>query len=183
MILLAENGVKAIQLREKDLSAAELLKIAKKVISSAAKYKTNIIINDRLDIALLSKAGGVHSPANGISINDIRKLSNIFLTGKSVHSVSEANKAEKEGYDYLMFGPVYRTPAKVKFGKPQGLENLKLLCSKVKIPVFAVGGINPKRIKKCLAAGAYGVASIREFMQTKNARKTISEFMKELPGD
>lgn len=161
----------------------ELLKLAQKVSSSVAKYKTKIIINDRLDIALLSNADGVHLPANGISIKNIRKFSKKFITGKSVHSIKEAVEAEKDGYDYIMFGPIFRTPAKVKYGKPQGINKLKEICSKVKIPVFAVGGINPKRIKKCTRAGAFGVAAIREFMQTIDPSKTIKEFMKELPGN
>lgn len=183
MILLAKSGVCAIQIREKDLPAAELLNLAQKVSTLAAKYKINIIINDRLDIALLSKAEGVHSPANGISNKDIRRFSKNLITGKSVHSVKEAVNAEKDGYDYLIFGPVFRTPAKTKYGKPQGVNMLKEICSKIKIPVFAVGGINPKRIKKCLVAGAYGVAGIKEFMQTGDPAKTIKEFTKELPGN
>ncbi len=80
-----------------------------------------------------------------------------------------------------MFGPVFRTPAKIKYGKPQGLKNLGKVASAVKIPVFAVGGINQGRIKKCIDAGAYGVAGIREFMLTKDPAKTIREFMNELP--
>ena len=87
--------------------------------------------------------------------------------------------AEKDGFDYLMFGPVFRTPAKIKFGKPQGLKKLNQICSAVNIPVFAVGGINPARVKKCISAGAYGVAAIREFMKTKDLRKTINDFNKE----
>lgn len=181
LVLLAKSGIKAIQIREKDLPAAELLKLAQKVSSSIDKYKTKIIVNDRLDIALLSNAGGLHSPANGISIKDIRGFTKNMISGKSVHSLKEAVEAEKAGYDYLIFGPIYRTPAKVKYGKPQGINNLKEICSKVKIPVFAVGGINPNRIKKCLKAGAYGVAAIREFMQSGNPEKTVREFMNELP--
>lgn len=181
--MLAKSGIKAIQIREKDLSAYELLNLAQTVTASVDKYKTKIIINDRLDIALLSKAGGVHSPANGISVKDMRRFSKNMIAGKSVHSIKEAVKAEEAGYDYLIFGPVYRTPEKIKYGKPQGINKLKEVCSKVKIPVFAVGGINQERVKKCLEAGAYGVAAIREFMQSGNPAKTVREFMKELPGN
>ncbi len=132
---------------------------------------------------MLSGSYGVHSTSSGISNADIRKHSKALLAGRSVHSLNEAMKAEKEGFDYILFGPVFRTPAKVKYGKPQGLKKLENICSAVKIPVFAVGGITPRRIKKCINAGAFGTAGIREFMITANAKKTVKEYMNEITGN
>lgn len=177
---LSAAGIKAVQLREKDMPAGEMLIAAKAGGGKIKKNRTKLIINDRLDVAILSGAGGVHSTSYGIENTYIRKFAPRLISGKSVHSVSEAVKAQKDGYDYVLFGPVYRTPAKVKFGKPQGLKKLGAVCSSVKIPVFAVGGINPGRIKKCLNAGAYGVAAIREFEVRKNIKKAVKEFRKEL---
>ncbi len=177
---LSAAGVKAIQLREKKLQAGDLLLITKTAISKIGNSDTKLIVNERLDIAILSRAAGVHSTSNGIENRYIRKFAPRMLSGKSVHSVNEAVKAEKDGYDYVLFGPVYKTPAKVKYGKPQGLKKLGEVCSSVKIPVFAVGGINPQRIKKCINAGAYGVAVIREFADTKNIKKAVKGFRKEL---
>lgn len=174
---ISRAGVKAIQLREKDLPAGELLKLARG-FKSAVGRKTRIIINDRLDIALLSGASGVHSPVNGISPEQVKQFAPKMVCGKSVHSLSEAVSAEKKGFDYLMLGPIYRTPAKTKFGSPLGLDLLKRVCKKVRIPVFAVGGINPSRAAKCIEHGAHGVAVIREVMTSNNIRKTISEFKK-----
>lgn len=177
---LSAAGVKAIQLREKKLPAGELLLIAKTAISKIGNSDTKLIVNERLDIAILSGAAGIHSASNGIENRYIREFAPGLISGKSVHSVKEAVKAEKDGYDYILFGPIFRTPAKVKYGKPQGLKKLTEVCSSVKIPVFAVGGINPQRIKKCINAGAYGVAAIREFADTKYIKKAVKEFRKEL---
>jgi len=167
-------GVKAVQIREKHISAKELLIISKKIRTITKQTKIKLFINDRYDIAMLSKADGLHVPENGI--NPAQVVKSKFITGKSVHSLIGAVEAEKNGFDYIFFGPVFRTPAKVKFGKPQGLENLKTVCGSVKIPVFAVGGINPNRAKKCIQSGAYGVAVIREIMNSKNVIKTVNEF-------
>ncbi|MBE2217198.1 MAG: thiamine phosphate synthase [Ignavibacteria bacterium] len=179
---LYQSGVKAVQLREKSSPASSILEFAVKANISAVKYDSQLIINDRLDIALLSGCSAVHSPAKGIPNKEIKKYIKNSISGKSVHSIAEAVQAEKAGYDYLLFGPVFRTPAKIKFGKPQGLDKLKKVCCAVKIPVFAVGGINPSRVPKCLKAGAYGVAGIREFMTTNNIKATVSNYSKVLGG-
>jgi len=175
-------GVKAVQLREKDLTANELLETARKIKKITLQYNSSLIINDRLDIALLSHATGLHSPGNGISYSQIQKFNSKLVAGKSVHSVREAKSAQKEGFDYILFGPVFKTPAKVKYGKPQGLLQLKKICSSVKIPVFAVGGINPARVKKCISAGAHGVAVISAIMKSYNIIETVNEFKNELGG-
>jgi len=175
--------VGAIQLREKDMPASKLLQIAKELSAKLNKYKTKLLINERLDVAILSNSSGVHSPAAGISNPDIRKYSNLLVSGRSVHSKAEAVKAEKDGFDYILFGPVFRTPAKIKYGKPQGLDRLKKVCSSVNIPVFAVGGITPKRAKKCINCGAYGIAGVREFMTAIDPKKTVNDYMKEITGN
>lgn len=169
-------GVKAIQLREKDLTTKDLLDLSFKLRKITNRYKTKFIINDRIDIAELSKADGIHSTAKGLTAKQINSVLKKLIIGKSVHSVKEARLAEQDGFDYILFGPIYRTPAKIKYGSPQGLDKLKKVCLNVNIPVFAVGGINPMRAKGCIDAGAYGVAVIREIMQSKNIAKTMKDF-------
>jgi thiamine-phosphate pyrophosphorylase len=165
-------GVKAVQIREKDLAAGELLTLSKKIRNVTGNSK--LIINNRYDIAILAGADGVHSPEKGITPSQIKDYN--LLIGRSVHSVSSAIEADRLGFDYLLFGPVYQTPAKVKYGSPQGLDALKLICESVKIPVFAVGGINPNRAKKCIQAGAYGAAVISEIMKSEDIIKSVQEF-------
>ena len=171
-------GVKAVQLREKDLPGSELLSLARKLKIITSETGATLFVNDRLDIALLSEADGLHSGNGGFNQGTVKKFSENLITGKSVHSKKEALNAERDGFDYIMFGPVFRTPAKVKYGSPQGLKILAEISSSVKIPVFAVGGITPERAEKCLAAGAYGVAVIRQVMLAGNIRQTVSYFKK-----
>jgi len=176
VVTLSKYGVKAIQLREKQLTAGDLLQLAKDTKKEVNLQKTKIIVNDRIDIAILAGSNGVHSVTNGIPAEYIHELCKGMLSGKSVHSAVEAVQAEKNGFDYILFGPVFRTPAKVKYGKPQGLKKLNDLCSRIKIPVIAVGGINPSRAKKCIEAGAYGVAAIRDLFNAGNIKAKLSEY-------
>ena len=175
-------GVKAVLLREKDMSASELLHTAREIKKITSEYNSRLFINDRLDIALLSKADGFHSPGKGILSSQSKKFNSQLITGKSIHSVKDAKIAEGAGYDYIMFGPVFRTPAKIKYGSPQGLEKLVGICESVNIPVFAVGGITPQRIKKCLDSGAHGVAVIRSIMKSDDVNKTVYDFVRVLGG-
>jgi thiamine-phosphate pyrophosphorylase len=170
-------GIKAVQLRLKDISASEYLKAAYKTREITEEFNTKLFINDRYDIAMLSRSDGLHSPEGGISPLQVHRESK-FIFGRSVHSAAAAIEAEKAGYDYLLFGPVFRTPSKVKYGRPMGLEKLDEVCHAVNIPVFAVGGINPYRAAKCITKGAYGIAVIRELMLSENIKKTVNEFNK-----
>lgn len=173
-------GIKVFQLREKDLPSSELLNLALKIGKSAQKHGSKLIINDRVDIAMLSGANGIHSPENGTKPKDVRRFTKKLIIGKSTHSLESAVKAEKDGYDYIIFGPVFRTKSKIKYGRPRALKELKEVCSKVGIPVFAVGGINPSRAAKCIEAGAKGVAVIGSVMKSGNIKKTVLEFKKSL---
>jgi thiamine-phosphate pyrophosphorylase len=179
-------GVKAVQLREKSanggLSSVELLSLSKELRRITKANSSNLIINDRLDICLLVKADGVHSPEKGFLPSQIKKYNSKLLAGKSVHSVENAIKAERNGYDYILAGPVFRTASKVKYGKPLGLKVLNEICNAVNIPVYAVGGINPERAKKCISQGAYGVAVISEIMSAKSVKQKVKEFEKALGG-
>jgi thiamine-phosphate pyrophosphorylase len=177
--LLSELGIRAIQLREKQLTTNKLFTLAKKVKQAINIRNTKLFINDRLDIALLVKADGIHSPSYGINCKYIKPISTKLINGKSVHTLKEAIKAEKDGFDYILFGPVFETPGK---GEPKGLKMLNKICLSVKIPVFAVGGIEPKNARSCIESGAYGAAAIRPFMTGKNVKFIAEEFHNALGG-
>ncbi len=175
-------GVKAFQLREKDLPASELLSLARKIKKISIKSHAKLIINDRLDIALLANADCIHSPENGINAKDVKNQIKNLIVGKSTHSVESALKAERDGYDYILFGPVFRTKSKIKCGKPKGITELKKVCRTVKIPVFALGGINPERAIRCIKAGAHGAAVIGAIFNSKNVKRTVFQFKESLGG-
>jgi thiamine-phosphate pyrophosphorylase len=180
---LAENAARAIaagidwiQIREKDLSARELLAVTREAVRAARSSATQIIVNDRLDVALATGAGGVHLGEASIPVAAVsawrteaavRDTSlHGFLIGTSCHSLESVRAAERDGADYVIFGPIFSTPSKEKFGAPQGINLLAEASKAVRIPVLAIGGITEGNARECLAAGAAGVAAIRMFSET-----------------
>jgi len=151
---------KMIQIREKDLPASELVKICKAV---KTKFKdATVIVNDRVDVAVISKIDGVHLPENSFDVKDVKTNFPELIVGKSCHSFECAKKAEKEGADYIIFSPIFEVEGK---GKPKGIDSLKKLVESVSIPVYALGGINSSNIDKVFETGVFGVAGIRLFLQ------------------
>jgi thiamine-phosphate pyrophosphorylase len=92
-----------------------------------------------------------------------------FLIGASCHSLEQAQSAEQDGADYIIFGPVFETPSKASFGPPQGIERLHKVCGHIKIPVLAIGGVNPANASECILAGAAGIAAIRMFQEARSS--------------
>ena len=172
----AEAGVDWIQLREKDLAGRPLFDLASAAAGIARSKAhtggvlTRILINDRLDIAWAAGAGGVHLGENSLPAREVtaekrRRKQLEFLVGVSCHSNEEALQAALDGADYIFFGPVFATPSKAAFGAPQGLARLAEVCSAVRIPVLAIGGITADNAAASLDAGAAGLAGIRLFQE------------------
>ena len=151
------DGVDMIQVREKDLEAGALYDLVCRIRDAAAGSVTKVLVNDRLDIAIAAGIDGVHLPADGLPVSRVRPLARIV--GCSTHSLDEALQAERDGADYVIFGPVFETPGKT----PVGIEALRLVTSKVRIPVLAIGGLTRGNTAQVLEAGAAGVAAIRMF--------------------
>lgn len=173
-----QGGIKAVQLREKNLDTGQLLKLAYKMRTLTDQYESKLFINERTDIALAVGADGVHLPGNSIPVSAVRKLvKNKLVIGVSTHSLREAKKAEKEGADFITFGPVYRTPSKLKYGKPAGVKALKKISTSIHIPVFAIGGINQRRINDIRSAGAHGAAMIREILASEHVKEKSKELI------
>lgn len=164
------------QLREKGLDAAGLLGIARNLRPALEASGSKLVLNERADIALAAGACGVHLPESACPAAIIRKSFPDLLAGQSAHSVRNAVEAMKSKVDYLLFGPVFATPSKERFGPPPGLEELGKVCRSVSIPVFAVGGITPERSLSCLEQGAWGIAAITPFLDAGLLRKTITTF-------
>jgi len=171
-----DAGVDWIQIREKDLAARELMQLARKAVSSASETRTRILVNDRLDVALAARAGGVHLGGESVPVSAVAAWRNAaqpenknLVLGASCHSLAQCQSAERDGADYLFFGPVFATTSKAGFGPPQGIERLREVCSAVRIPVLAIGGINAQNAAGCLRAGAAGIAAIRVFQETRSA--------------
>lgn len=172
-----QGGVKAIQLREKDLTAAELLPIAKQLKALTMRYDARLFINDNIDIALAVKADGVHLGGHSQATEIIRKrVGEEMLIGVSTHSKAEIELAARQGADFVTFGPVYATPSKAKYGAPQGLEKLAEACRGSRVPVFALGGITPERATEAQQAGARGIALISAIIASPDPRLSAMTF-------
>jgi thiamine-phosphate pyrophosphorylase len=144
------------------------LDLARFAVAETRPAGVRVFINDRLDVALAAGAAGVHLGEKSLPLEKIVgwRLSawrQEFLIGVSCHSQESARAAGQGGADYIFFGPVFATPSKAAFGPPQGIERLREVCSSVKIPVLAIGGINLENTQVCLQAGAAGIAAIRLF--------------------
>src|SRR6266568_7631159 len=155
------GGVRAVQLREKDLSSRELYEMAYELRKLTARHNAKLIINDRIDIALAVDADGVHLGHNSVPIYRARKLlGEKKLIGVSCHNQVNAIIAQEKGADFITFGPVFFTQSKARFGKPVGVDKLQNVTHILHIPVFAIGGIKSGNTRDVLAAGAAGVALI-----------------------
>jgi len=172
----AAAGIDWIQIREKELSGREssalaqeaLQRVANPAAAERAGAVLRILINDRLDVALAVQAGGVHLGEKSVPVQAARRLATTlgrkdFLVGVSCHSLEAAKAAERNGADYLFFGPVFSTPSKAAYGAPQGLERLAEVCHALSAPVLAIGGVTQENCAACLAAGASGIAAVRLF--------------------
>ena len=174
-------GLKAVQLREKDLSALQLYQFGLQLKQLCLTYEATCLINERFDIAAAVDADGVHLTSNGMPADVVRKhISNNKLIGVSTHSLREAQLAQQNGSDYILFGPVFQTPEKRKYGSPQGLKKLQEVTERVQIPVVAVGGITPDNSRLCLEQGATGVAVISAILTSLNLENTLLEFKRYL---
>lgn len=173
------GGLRALQLREKDLNIRELLSMAEELRALTARYGALLFVNDRVDIALAVGADGVHLGAGGIPPYAVRKAAKErLLIGVSAHGIEEARRAKEEGADFIALGPVYRTPSKERYGPPVGTEVFGQVCREVGLPVLAIGGITTERVKEVRQAGAAGVALIRGILEAGNVRSKTEEFMR-----
>lgn len=181
-------GVDWVQLREKDLSGGDLLSLARSAVRRAAESpsaKTRVIVNDRLDVALAAGAAGVHLGGESFPPRDVipwcrnGNAPSEFMIGVSCHDLAGARDAESAGASYIFFGPVFDTPAKRKFGQPQGLAKLGDICRAVRIHVIAIGGVDQTNAPECFRAGAHGIAAIRLF-QKENGLEELKRMVTRL---
>ena len=175
---VAAAGVDWVQIREKDLTAGELASLTRQALRIAAKSSgkrsaARVLVNDRLDVAIAERAGGIHLGEKSLPVAEAKRLVESaqrklavdpsFLIGVSCHSLEAAKAAERDGADYIFFGPVFPTPSKQQFGPPQGIQSLQQVCRTVSVPVLAIGGVTLDDAASCIHAGAAGVAAIRLF--------------------
>lgn len=154
----ARGGVTGVILRRKAATSWEFSELVR-------NFRDNVprglpwLVNRRMDFAVVGGATGLHLPEAHPPIPRIRtQVPASLLLGASVHSLSAAEEAVREGADYLIAGPVFDTPSKRAFGPPIGLSLLEKIVSSVSVPVFAIGGIGPEEAPMVRSVGAFGMA-------------------------
>ncbi len=174
------NGVRAVQLREKDLSETDLVSAATRLHGLLQPRGAKLFVNasrfvDRETAAILAATPGVdgfHIPDDPELLVEFREQFPKLLIGASVHSVDGVRRAADAGADFVTFGPIYETRGKAQ---PHGLDALREACASA-AAVFAIGGITPERARECLDAGAHGVAVVSAVMAASSARAAVRAF-------
>ncbi len=183
LVQAARAGVRAVQLRVKDLPPAELFQLAVATKNALAPFGTRILVNDRADIALAAGLDGVHLTTTSMPVAAVRDILRPgMLIGVSTHTPATALAAQQGGADFITYGPVYATPSKAGYGAPRGVAELRTVCTALDMPVFALGGVGVAEISACRAAGAYGVAAIRALLDVPDIAVAVAAFRVQL-GD
>jgi thiamine-phosphate pyrophosphorylase len=177
---LLQGGVRLIQVRNKKGSSRELLQQVERILSFAPS-ESRIIVNDRVDVALIAGAGGVHlGQADLPAIHARRILGSERIVGFSTHNVEQALHADGLPVDYIAVGPIFPTATKENPDPVVGLETLTRICKAVRKPVVAIGGINLENATQVLNAGAGSIAVIRELLAYRNVEAQVKSWMQVL---
>lgn len=170
------GGVDAVQVREKDMPSDQLISLAQR-LRDATRDRALLLVNGPLHVALASYADGVHLPedlpAGRHGAPAVERHRDAFLVGRSVHSLDAARRAEREGLDYLIAGPVYESrthPGR----EPAGVGLIGEIVSAVGLPVIAIGGIDATRVTEVVRAGASGIAVISAVLGAPDPRAAAS---------
>lgn len=178
---LGGRAVDMIQLRDKASKKEEVLSRAQEFKKLFASNGTIFIVNDYIDIAMIAGSDGVHLGQGDTPLNIARRLlGKSKIIGKSCHTLNQALNAQNEGADYIGVGPVFKTPTKPG-RKAVGLALLKKVKDAVKIPVFAIGGINEENLSQVLSAGVKRIAVSRGVLNAKYpaiAAKSLSRALR-----
>lgn len=173
-------GVKVVQYRDKYSGTRQMYRQALELKSICKK--AIFLINDRIDIALATNADGVHLGSDDMPYTIARKiLGQNKIIGLTVHSLSEAKKAQRLGADYIGISPIFGTKTKIDAGKPKGMGLITKIRKQVSIPIIAIGGINLANAEKVIKAGADGICAISVVVTKPDVKREIKKFQELFP--
>lgn len=172
------GGARAFQLREKDLEAGELTAVADRLLRCIRPAGGLLLINDRIDVTLAVGADGTHVSQRGFAPAIARRLLGpARLLGVSCHSLAEAEEAQEGGADFILLGPIFFTPSKARYGPPLGMELLRQVRPRIRLPIFAIGGINATNRAGVISAGADGVAVVGAVMTADDVSAAVTALL------
>jgi thiamine-phosphate pyrophosphorylase len=167
----------ALQLRAKELPAARVRDLGRKLLPLCRGAAVPFCMNDRLDLALAVGADMVHVGQDDMPIEDVRRLLGVLpmLVGVSTHNLAQAREAVASGADYIGFGPIFPTASKERPDPVVGLQGLREVAAAVSVPVVAIGGITRARLGEVVAAGAAAAAIIADIDRAPNRAAAARE--------
>lgn len=172
------GGVTCVQLREKHCSTRDFVALARAVGAVLKKTSVPLIINDRVDIALVAGAQGVHLGQKDMTLPDARKLAPDLLLSISVENIEQAVTAQAQGADYIGISPVFSTPTKKDTAPPLGLAGIAAIRKAVSIPMVGIGGIGAHNAAQVLRAGCDGIAVVSALMAACDVRQAAQDLKK-----
>ena len=165
---LIGGGIDAVQLRGKNRSIEDLTALAEELLPMTRLANIPLIANDHAAIAQSVLVQGVHVGQDDDAIDNVRaRLDRPIIVGKSTHSIAQAIAAEKEGADYIGFGPIFSTPTKPDY-PPIGFEQIREVHQRVSIPIFCIGGIKLENLADVIAAGAKRVVIVSGLLHARD---------------
>ncbi|MBF0452475.1 MAG: thiamine phosphate synthase [Candidatus Magnetomorum sp.] len=174
-------GIKIIQYREKDKSSLEKYHECIKIRAMTKANDVTFIINDNIDLALMTHADGVHIGQEDYPIEAVRKITGQdFIIGLSTHSPDQARRAEEAGVDYIGVGPIYNTQTKKNVCAPVGHAYLEYVTENISLPFVAIGGIKEHNLNEIIHRGATCVAMVSEITGADNIGQKIETIRKNI---
>lgn len=171
-------GVRAIQLREKDLDTIDVYRLGERLLPIARERGALLIVNDRVDVAMALGADGVHLTGKSLPPKEARALVGTdILVGVSCHGLADVEEAVSGRVDFVVLGPIYATPSKAPYGPPLGLGMLRQARAICPLPILAIGGINAHRVPEVVGAGADGVAAISAVLAAPDPEKASRDLI------
>lgn len=180
VVELAEAGLPCLQIRDKKREGLALVKYARCAVDVLSGHGTQVIVNDRVDVALASGAAGVHVGQDDIAIEDVRRIAGQRLcVGVSTHDIGQAHDAVARGADYIGCGPTFPSSTK-SFVQFAGVEFLRKVAQEIKIPCLAIGGVGLNNLDQVIASGVGGVAVSAAVHNAESPAHAVAEFIQRL---
>ena len=177
---LFNGGARLVQVRNKKGSARELLRQVERILSFAP-HDAQVVVNDRVDVALIAGAAGVHLGQADLPPAAARQILGVDrIVGFSTHNLQQALEAAKQPVDYIAVGPIFATATKENPDPVAGVEKLASICKAIRKPVVAIGGIKLENAGEVLKAGASSIAVIADLLSAIDVEERVRQWIKAL---